>query len=664
MSEHVLTDTFFENFDLHPGLQQGLADSGFTRCTPIQQLTLPVALAGRDLAGQAQTGTGKTCAFLVAMMNHLLTQSARAERADADPRALVIAPTRELAMQIDKDARALGAATGLRIALVYGGVDYDKQRQLLADGCDIIIATPGRLLDYYKQKVFRLDNVETMVIDEADRMFDLGFIKDVRYIFRRLPPRDERQVMLYSATLSLRVQELAYEHMNEPEKLVAETETVTADKVRQRVYFPSKEDKSALLLNLLGREKPERSLVFVNTRAQTDKVRDRLRKQGYRVAALSGSVPQSKRQKILERFKEDRLEVLVCTDVAARGLHIPHVSHVFNFDLPQDAEDYVHRIGRTGRLGEEGDAVSFACDLYAMSLPDIETFIEQKIPVAETEADLLVMPEPIREPQQESSGDAKRTEGGQQQRQNRGQGQGRRRSRGGSRRGNTGGGQKQPSGQAGAAASGQQSNGSEAATRAADDDKSAAPGNAAPEEPGSQQASNPGKQAGQGSSGDRGGSGQGNRRRRGRRGGRNRNRNRSSQGAATSGNGQSNTSGVDAQTTQASSAGASNQSAGQRSNSGRGNGDGRGASGSSRGGNRQRNQNRQGDAAAASNGGQAQTQRADNRAPAPSPSPSPAADATARGNGNSTHVQAKSAGGARKGGFLKRLARNFFGGDQ
>ncbi|HET6586376.1 MAG TPA: DEAD/DEAH box helicase, partial [Oleiagrimonas sp.] len=366
MADHVLTDTFFESFDLHPLLQKGLADCGFTRCTPIQALTLPVALAGNDVAGQAQTGTGKTCAFLVTVMNHLLTKSARAARKDTDPRALIIAPTRELAIQIDKDARAIGLHTELKTALIYGGVDYDKQRQQLRDGCDIVIATPGRLLDYYKQHVFSLDNVEVMVIDEADRMFDLGFIKDVRYIFRRLPPRDERQVLLYSATLSHRVLELAYEHMHEAEKLVAETDNITADKVRQVVYFPAKEEKLPLLLNLLKRESPERAIVFVNTRAQTERVQSNLRRHGYRVGALSGDVPQEKRQKVLKRFKDDQLQILVCTDVAARGLHIPHVSHVFNYDLPQDAEDYVHRIGRTARLGEEGDAISFACDLYAM----------------------------------------------------------------------------------------------------------------------------------------------------------------------------------------------------------------------------------------------------------------------------------------------------------
>jgi len=394
MSETVLTDTFFTNFDLHPLLQQGLADAGFTRCTPIQALTLPLALAGRDVAGQAQTGTGKTCAFLVALMNRLLTQPAVAERKDSDPRALIIAPTRELAIQIDKDARSIGRHTGLKTALIYGGVDYDKQRQQLKDGCDIIIATPGRLLDYYKQQVFGFNGVEVMVVDEADRMFDLGFIKDVRFIFRRLPAREQRQVLLYSATLSHRVLELAYEHMHEAEKLVVETDNVTADKVRQIVYFPAKEEKMPLLLNLLEREKPSRSIIFVNTKAAAERITERVKRQGYRVGALSGDVPQLKRQKLLQRFQEGQLDMLVCTDVAARGLHIPAVSHVFNYDLPQDAEDYVHRIGRTARLGAEGDAVSFACDLYAMSLPDIETYIGQKIPVATVEPDLLVMPKP------------------------------------------------------------------------------------------------------------------------------------------------------------------------------------------------------------------------------------------------------------------------------
>jgi len=394
MSQTVLTDVFYENLDLHPLLQQGLAAAGITRCTPIQALTLPVALTGRDVAGQAQTGTGKTFAFLVALMDRLLKHPAHSDRKDSDPRALVIAPTRELAIQIEKDFQTIGKATGLRSALIYGGVDYDKQRQQLRDGCDIIIATPGRLLDYYKQDVFGFGSVEVMVIDEADRMFDLGFIKDVRFIFRRLPAREKRQVLLFSATLSHRVLELAYEHMHEAEKLVVETENVTADRVRQVVYFPSKEEKMPLLFNLLEESKAERSIIFVNTKAAAERITDRLKRHNFRVGAISGDVPQVKRQKLLQRFQDGQIDLLVATDVAARGLHIPAVSHVFNYDLPQDAEDYVHRIGRTARLGAEGDAISFACDLYAMGLPDIEAYINQKIPTASIEAKMLVMPAP------------------------------------------------------------------------------------------------------------------------------------------------------------------------------------------------------------------------------------------------------------------------------
>ncbi|HSN00251.1 MAG TPA: DEAD/DEAH box helicase [Rudaea sp.] len=395
MSEQQpLTDTFFDSFELHPNLLSGLHASGFTRCTPIQALTLPLALAGRDVAGQAQTGTGKTGAFLVAVMQRLLTRPAFAERTAADPRALIIAPTRELAIQIDKDFRNLGRDTGLKSALIYGGVDYDKQREQLRGGVDIIIATPGRLLDYYKQHVFSLAAVEIMVIDEADRMFDLGFIKDVRFILRRLPERTRRQCMLFSATLSHRVLELAYEHMNEAQKLTVETDNITADRVRQVIYFPASEEKLPLLINLLSRIDAHRSMVFVNMKVAAEKVARRLERQGFRVGMLSGDVPQKKRQSLLGKFQRGEIEILIATDVAARGLHIPDVTHVINYDLPMDAEDYVHRIGRTARLGAEGDAISFACDMYAQGLPDIEAYIGQKIPVARVEPELLVVPPP------------------------------------------------------------------------------------------------------------------------------------------------------------------------------------------------------------------------------------------------------------------------------
>jgi len=392
MSHQPLTDIVFDSFDLHPRVLEGLNGAGFVRCTPIQALTLPVALAGRDVAGQAQTGTGKTAAFLVAVLNRLLTKPALPDRKLTDPRAVILAPTRELAIQIDKDFRNIGRDTGLTSALIYGGVDYEKQRDSLRAGCDIIIATPGRLIDYLKQHVFSFRGIEALVIDEADRMFDLGFIKDIRFLLRRMPPREQRQSMLFSATLSHRVLELAYEHMNSPEKLTAEYESVTASRVRQVVYFPAKEEKLPLLIGLLSRVDAQRSIVFVNTKIAAEKVTRTLEHQGFTVATLSGDVPQAKRERLLAKFQRGEIEILVATDVAARGLHIPAVSHVFNYDLPHDAEDYVHRIGRTARLGAEGDAISFACDLYAMGLPDIESYIEQKIPVERIEASMLVAP--------------------------------------------------------------------------------------------------------------------------------------------------------------------------------------------------------------------------------------------------------------------------------
>ncbi|MGH8075008.1 MAG: ATP-dependent RNA helicase RhlB, partial [Lysobacter sp.] len=410
MSDKPLTDIAFSSFDLHPSLLAGLESAGFTRCTPIQALTLPVALPGGDVAGQAQTGTGKTLAFLVAVINRLLTRPALAERNPGDPRALILAPTRELAIQIHKDAVKFGSELGLKFALVYGGVDYDKQRELLQQGVDVIIATPGRLIDYVKQhKVVSLHACEMCVLDEADRMFDLGFIKDIRFLLRRMPIRTERQTLLFSATLSHRVLELAYEHMNEPEKLVVESEFITNSSVRQLMYFPSDEEKIPLLLGLLSRSEGARTMVFVNTKVWVERVARALERGGYRVGVLSGDVPQKKRESLLAKFQKGQLEILVATDVAARGLHIDGVSHVYNYDLPFDAEDYVHRIGRTARLGAEGDAISFACERYAMSLPDIEAYIEQKVPTAPVEAELLVArPRPKREPaegeEQESVG--------------------------------------------------------------------------------------------------------------------------------------------------------------------------------------------------------------------------------------------------------------------
>lgn len=449
MSDQILTDVCFENFALHPLLLKGLEEAGFIRCTPIQALTLPITLEGRDVAGQAQTGTGKTAAFLVAAYNRMLNQPAMPQRRAEDPRMVVIAPTRELAVQIEKDARQIGAHTDIRLALIYGGVDYDKQRATLQEGVDLIIATPGRLIDYLKQDVVSFRAIELMVMDEADRMFELGFIKDIRYLLRRMPGASERQNLLFSATLSNRVLELAYEHMNDPEKIVVESETITATNVRQRVYFPATEEKLPLLLGILSRTDADRSMVFVNTKWACERVALTLERAGYKVGVLSGDVPQKKRESLLRRFVQGDLSLLVATDVAARGLHIPSVSHVYNFDLPFDAEDYVHRIGRTARLGAEGDAISFACDEYAMGLPDIEKFIDQKIPVEKIETDLLLpLPSRKRRAEGEDGGEPSviedaMAEAAEERRKRRerdggGRGRGRSDSRGGRREGGDG----------------------------------------------------------------------------------------------------------------------------------------------------------------------------------------------------------------------------------
>ena len=394
MAEQHLTTQRFAELGLAEPILQGLAAAGFDYCTPIQAQTLPLTLQGLDIAGQAQTGTGKTAAFLLALFHILLTRPGKPDRKPNQPRALVLAPTRELAIQIHSDAQALGGRLGLTYGLVYGGTGYDQQRKALEAGVDVLIGTPGRIIDYFKQHVFDLRAAEVVVLDEADRMFDLGFIKDIRFLLRRCPPPEQRLGLLFSATLSHRVTELAYEHMNNPKLVKVETERVTADRVRQVLYHTANDEKVRLLIGLLKHMDPRRSIVFVNTKRDADRVWGYLEGNGFSAAILSGDVPQRKRQELLERFQSGDLPVLVATDVAARGLHIPDVSHVFNYDLPQDAEDYVHRIGRTARLGAEGDAISFACETYVYSLPDIETYIGHKIPVESAAVELFAELQP------------------------------------------------------------------------------------------------------------------------------------------------------------------------------------------------------------------------------------------------------------------------------
>src|ERR1700726_1572706 len=379
----------FASLGLHPAVMAGIRQAGFTQCTPIQAQTLPIALAGHDVAGQAQTGTGKTAAFLVALYQVLLTRPAAANRSPTSIRALIVAPTRELAVQIHHDALTLGAHTGLKHTVVFGGIDYEKQRLELGQGCDVLIGTPGRLIDYFKQHVYDMRHAQVLVLDEADRMFDLGFIADIRYILRRLPPPERRQSMLFSATLSHRVLELAYEHMNNPELVRIEPDKMTVDEVRQLMYYPSMEEKLPLLIGLLRQSEAHRTMVFVNTKRTAERLESSLKANGFSAQALSGDVPQNKRLRFLRDFHEGKLAVLIATDVASRGLHIPDVSHVFNFDLPQDAPDYVHRIGRTARAGTDGDALSFACEEFAVSLPEIESYIGHKIPSLPIPPELL-----------------------------------------------------------------------------------------------------------------------------------------------------------------------------------------------------------------------------------------------------------------------------------
>jgi len=377
-------------------------------------------LAGRDVAGQAQTGTGKTIAFLLAAFQRLLEDEPFDNWDGKQPRAFILAPTRELAIQIANDAHLLNKDAGLRIVVAHGGKDYEKQKSAIAAGVDILIGTPGRLLDYQKQGVFNLKQVQVVVLDEADRMFDLGFIKDVRYFLRRVPKPSQRLGMLFSATMSYKVTELAYEHMNNPQKVQIEPEKVSGDRIEESVYYPANDEKIPLLLALIKKLEPQRSIVFVNTKHAADRVWGYLEGNGYQSALLSGDVPQKKRERLLKHFQDGEFHFMVATDVAARGLHIDQVSHVFNYDLPQDNEDYVHRIGRTARAGASGVAISFACEDYAFSLPDIELYIKHKLPVVATSTEVLETPKPAKKPERRPPNTRhKRTDAGKKGRKRR-----------------------------------------------------------------------------------------------------------------------------------------------------------------------------------------------------------------------------------------------------
>ncbi|MBI5379532.1 MAG: DEAD/DEAH box helicase [Nitrospirae bacterium] len=389
---HALPD--FHAFSLPEPVIRGIEEVGFQHCTPIQALALPLALEGKDVAGQAQTGTGKTAAFLIAAFTRLLRHPAPPQTEPPSPRALIIAPTRELAVQITDDALNLGQFTGLTHLAVYGGIDYDKQREALKQGPDLLVGTPGRLIDYLKQRAYSLGRAEVLVIDEADRMFDMGFIQDLRFLLRRLPPYHRRQSFLFSATLTHRVLELAYEHMNNPEQIIVSPERITVPKAEQVLYHVGRHEKFSLLLGLLRDSGSApgggRILLFVNTKREAERLVERLTRNGYTAKALTGDVQQKRRLSLLRGFKEGKFPILVATDVASRGLHIEAVTHVINYDLPLDPEDYVHRIGRTARAGATGKAISLACEYYVEGLEGIEDLIGQKIPVLWPEENLLV----------------------------------------------------------------------------------------------------------------------------------------------------------------------------------------------------------------------------------------------------------------------------------
>lgn len=374
----VAQGPLFTSLDLPESVLRGIREAGFERCTPIQERCLPLSLKGKDVAAQAQTGTGKTAAFLITVLDRLVRSGAGSGQ---NPSALIVAPTRELALQIYEDARVLGAYTGVRMSAVFGGVDYEKQAQQLREGTDIVIGTPGRLIDFLKQKVLVLKDVQVLVVDEADRMFDMGFIRDLRYLLRRLPPYEKRQSMLFSATLNYRVLELAYEHMNSPEEIYIEPGERTVETVEQCVFHVGLEQKLPLLLGLLKREKWERLLIFCNTKAGVEFLAAKLRGNGYPAEGITGDLPQKKRLRLMEKFKSGELKILVATDVASRGIHVEDITHVINYDLPQDREDYVHRIGRTARAGKTGKAISLADERNVWYLEPIENYLGKKIPV-------------------------------------------------------------------------------------------------------------------------------------------------------------------------------------------------------------------------------------------------------------------------------------------
>lgn len=383
-------DVSFDSLDLDASLMRGINALGFERCSPIQARILPYTLEGHDAIGKAQTGTGKTAAFLITLFNDMLNNPVEDERYLAEPRAVILAPTRELVMQIGEDARELGKFTGLSTVTLIGGADYAKQLQKVNQRVtDIVVATPGRLIDFLQRRDMFLDRVESLVLDEADRMLDMGFIPQVKRIVRSTPKKEDRQTLLFSATFSPDIMNLASQWTFEPITVEIEPERIATENVDQQVYVLESRDRLNVLKNILATPEATSVIVFANRRDQVRRVHERLQKSGLECGILSGEITQAKRTKTLEQFKSGRLRVLIATDVAGRGIHVDGVSHVVNYDLPEDPEDYVHRIGRTGRAGEKGVSISFASEDNAFLLPEIEALLGQSLKCTQVPVDLV-----------------------------------------------------------------------------------------------------------------------------------------------------------------------------------------------------------------------------------------------------------------------------------
>jgi ATP-dependent RNA helicase RhlB len=371
--------TRFHDFNLPNEIMHAVADLNFQYCTQVQAETLPKALAGDDVSAQAQTGTGKTAAFLITIFSHVLRNPLKDQK-KGTPRALILAPTRELVMQIEKDAHSLGKYTGCKILSLVGGIDYHKQMENLKhESVDVIVATPGRLIDFKKQKLVDLGKVEILIIDEADRMLDMGFIPAVRSIVLSTPQKSHRQTMFFTATMNSEVKRLAESWTRQAFEITVLPDEIAVSSVEQITYITTKEEKFTLFYNVLMQKHLERVLVFVNRRDIARDLKDRLETYGVTCALLSGEVDQRQRIKRLENFREGKVRVLVATDVASRGIHVEAISHVVNYNLPQDPEEFVHRIGRTGRAGAKGIAISFADEEDSYEIPRLEEYMKRTI---------------------------------------------------------------------------------------------------------------------------------------------------------------------------------------------------------------------------------------------------------------------------------------------